>query len=58
MYVVCMYMLEVLRTRRIQMVVVVEMAAKVPMGMDFWASFKSPDLLEPAMIPMYRVCIV
>ena len=33
------------------MVLVVRMAAKVPMGMDFWASFKSPDLLDPAMIP-------
>lgn len=33
------------------MVEVVEMAARVPIGMDFWASFRSPDLLEPAMMP-------
>lgn len=24
----------------------------VPLGMDRWASFKSPDLLEPAIIPI------
>jgi hypothetical protein len=30
---------------------VVRMAAMVPIGIDFWASLKSPDLLEPAMIP-------
>ena len=27
------------------------MAQIVPIGMDFCASAKSPDLLEPAMIP-------
>jgi hypothetical protein len=27
------------------------MAHIVPIGIDFWASAKSPDLLEPAMIP-------
>ena len=27
------------------------MAASVPIGMDFWASLRSPDLLDPAMIP-------
>lgn len=27
------------------------MAAMVPMGMDFWASRRSPERLEPAMIP-------
>ena len=27
------------------------MAASVPIGMDFCASFKSPDLLDPAMMP-------
>ena len=30
---------------------VVRMAQIVPIGIDFWASAKSPDLLEPAMIP-------
>ena len=30
---------------------VVIMAHIVPIGIDFWASAKSPDLLEPAMIP-------
>ena len=30
---------------------VVRMAHIVPIGIDFWASAKSPDLLEPAMIP-------
>lgn len=24
----------------------------VPMGMDFWASARSPDRLDPAMIPV------
>lgn len=28
------------------------MAAIVPMGMDFWASRRSPERLEPAMIPV------
>lgn len=27
------------------------MARMVPMGIDFWASRKSPERLEPAMIP-------
>lgn len=27
------------------------MARMVPVGIDFWASRRSPDLLEPAMIP-------
>lgn len=40
---------------------VVVMAAIVPMGIDFWASRRSPDRLEPAMIPeggweSVRVC--
>lgn len=30
---------------------VVRIAHIVPIGIDFWASAKSPDLLEPAMIP-------
>lgn len=30
---------------------VVRMAMMVPMGMDLWASRRSPDLLEPAIIP-------
>lgn len=30
---------------------VVAMARMVPMGIDFWASRRSPDRLEPAMIP-------
>lgn len=36
------------------MVEVVAMARMVPMGMDFWASLRSPDRLEPAMIPGVR----
>lgn len=36
---------------RIQMKEVVRMARMVPMGMDLWGSRRSPDLLEPAMIP-------
>ena len=39
---------------RIQMNVVVAMARMVPMGMDFWASRRSPDRLEPAMMPEDR----
>lgn len=27
------------------------MARMVPMGMERWASFRSPDRFEPAMIP-------
>lgn len=38
-------------TLRIHMRVVVVMAARVPMGMDFCASFKSPERLEPAIMP-------
>lgn len=30
---------------------VVRIANMVPIGMDLWASLRSPDLLEPAMIP-------
>lgn len=37
--------------KRIQTRVVVVIAKMVPMGMDFWASRRSPDLLEPAMMP-------
>lgn len=36
---------------RIQMKEVVRIAMMVPMGMDLWASRRSPDLLEPAIIP-------
>lgn len=36
---------------RIHTVDVVVMAAIVPIGIDFWASRRSPDRLEPAMIP-------
>lgn len=36
---------------RIHTVEVVVMAAMVPMGIDFWASRRSPERLEPAMIP-------
>lgn len=28
------------------------MAQMVPMGMDFWASAKSPERLDPAIIPV------
>ena len=34
---------------------VVVMAAMVPMGIDFWASRRSPERLEPAMIPEHTV---
>lgn len=37
---------------RIQTKEVVRMARIVPMGIDFWASFRSPDLFDPAMIPL------
>lgn len=30
---------------------VVKIAAIVPLGMDLWASSRSPDLFEPAIIP-------
>lgn len=29
----------------------VRIAIMVPMGMDLWASRRSPDLFEPAIIP-------
>lgn len=31
---------------------VAAMAKMVPIGIDFWGSAKSPDLFEPAMIPV------
>lgn len=31
---------------------VVAIARMVPMGMDFWASRRSPERFEPAMIPV------
>lgn len=31
------------------------MAAMVPMGIDFWASRRSPERLDPAMIPVEKV---
>lgn len=37
---------------RIHTVDVVVIAAIVPIGIDFWASRRSPDRLEPAMIPV------
>lgn len=30
---------------------VVTMAMMVPVGIDFWASLRSPDRFEPAMMP-------
>lgn len=41
-------------TQRIQMMEVVVMASMVPMGMDFWASRRSPERFDPAMIPVYH----
>ncbi len=38
---------------RIQTKDVVPMAAMVPMGIDFCASARSPERLEPAMIPVH-----
>lgn len=38
-------------TYRIQMKEVVRIANMVPNGMDLWASLRSPDLLDPAIIP-------
>lgn len=35
------------------MIVVVVVAARVPTGIDFSGSFKSPDLFDPAMIPVH-----
>lgn len=37
--------------KRIQTSDVVTIARIVPTGMDFCASFRSPDLFEPAMMP-------
>lgn len=39
---------------RIQTAEVVAMARIVPVGIDFWASRRSPERLEPAMIPVNR----
>lgn len=39
---------------RIQTAEVVAMARMVPVGMDFWASRRSPERLEPAMMPGER----
>lgn len=39
---------------RIQTAEVVAMAKIVPVGIDFWASRRSPDRFEPAMIPVGR----
>lgn len=39
---------------RIQTAEVVAMAKMVPVGIDFWASRRSPERLEPAMIPVNR----
>ncbi len=36
---------------RIQTSEVVRMASMVPMGMERWASFRSPERFDPAMIP-------
>lgn len=36
---------------RIQINDVVTMAKMVPVGIDFWASLRSPERFEPAMIP-------
>lgn len=38
-------------SKKIQTAEVVVMAAMVPTGIDFWASRRSPERLEPAMIP-------
>ena len=37
--------------KRIHMKLVVRIAPIVPLGIDLWASFKSPDRLDPAIIP-------
>lgn len=37
--------------KKIQTRDVVTIARIVPTGMDFWASLRSPDLFEPAIIP-------
>lgn len=38
-------------TLRIQMMEVVTIARMVPTGIDFWASRRSPDRFEPAIMP-------
>lgn len=35
---------------------VVRIAIMVPTGIDLWASLRSPDLLEPAIIPETTTC--
>lgn len=40
------------RTHDRYTVLVVRMAAIVPIGILFWASAKSPDRFEPAIIPV------
>lgn len=42
------------RVSRIQMKEVVRIAIMVPIGMDLCASLRSPDLLEPAIIPKIK----
>lgn len=39
---------------RIQTAEVVAMAKMVPVGIDFWASRRSPERLEPAMMPVNK----
>lgn len=41
--------------QRIQIKEVVEIAKIVPVGIDFWASLRSPDLFEPAIIPKEKI---
>ena len=48
---VCMHEYVYRAGPRIQTAEVVRMAATVPVGIDFCASAKSPDRLEPAMMP-------
>lgn len=50
---------------RIQMMEVVIIARMVPTGIDFWASRRSPDRFEPAIIPEWlltgnadQICII
>lgn len=44
--------------QRIQIKEVVEIAKIVPVGIDFWASLRSPDLFEPAIIPKEKeICM-
>ena len=42
------------KSQRIQTMEVVKMAAMVPIGMEREASARSPDLLDPAIIPAER----